>query len=75
MACCLVKAPAARPSAATLLRHPFITRVDGVPPAWKAFIYNKVGVLSWYLGFTMNVNCIKFDLLDVLLLFVFCVLY
>jgi len=38
VSCCLVKDPAKRPSAATLLRHPFITAVKGIPTQWKNFI-------------------------------------
>jgi serine/threonine protein kinase len=42
VAYCLVKSPAERPSAATLLRHPFITAVTGIPPAWTAFVQATV---------------------------------
>jgi serine/threonine protein kinase len=64
VACCLVKAPAERPSAATLLRHPFITAVTGIPPAWTAFVQATVG--CFLLGscvhyLTNSVDCFPCD--------------
>lgn len=45
---CLVKDPASRPSAATLLAHPFITSAEKLPE-WEEFIRDRVRVASWQL--------------------------
>jgi serine/threonine protein kinase len=38
VAACLVKDPTKRPSAAALLKHPFIAAVTGIPDGWAAFV-------------------------------------